>query len=135
MDSDVLSPHLKQVYLLVAEKGPITGAVAFELSVKRNVDARLRELMHYGVVKKVGLRHCRVSGRKAAQYAITGEPPHEPAPEKFYVPTPKECKEAAEYFDRLYLIGSAHGARPASSATHRVAAWLRQGAPTNSKEK
>lgn len=75
-ETGVLSKRRFQVYHEVFRNGPITAGEVFKYGdshnvVKGSVCARLTELREMGLVKEVGERICRLTGKTAILWDVT----------------------------------------------------------------
>jgi hypothetical protein len=71
-----------EVYERIAQRGPLTGAeIDEQLRVgggRGHGHKRLPELRRLGCIREVETRICRVTGRRAIAWAVTGRLPEEP---------------------------------------------------------
>jgi hypothetical protein len=83
----LLSKMRMEVLAAIYLVAPCTSAEAFAVMIKgRNPlsqsRARFTELREWGVIKEIGVRKCKITGRKVIEWDLTGDLPVKPVKDK-----------------------------------------------------
>lgn len=130
-NSTLLSQREKDVWTALYRLGPSTGQeVDQEIGAVGCASSRLIELERRHMVKRLGRRYCTVSGKSAALWGVTANPPS--AITRIRRTSPSPTNGELKAFVNLVRISLAEANRRGvrvAAETKRILKWLEDGAP------